>query len=58
MDMRREPLIQAIGMSESEAANYSTDLLFQTYMELNEFHKVTDNEIEQMLDVSFLESLE
>jgi len=56
--MRREPLIQAIGMSESEAANYSTDLLFQTYMELNEFHKVTDNEIEQMLDVSFLESLE
>jgi hypothetical protein len=58
MDMRRESLIQAIGMTEQEAAEYSTDFLFQTYVELHEFHKTTDDAIEQMLEVSYFKTLE
>lgn len=58
MDMRRESLIQAIGMTAEEAAEYSTDFLFQTYVELHEFHKTTDDAIEQMLEVSYFNRLE
>ena len=56
--MTRDDLIQAIGMTEQDAVEYSTDFLFQTYVELHEFHKTTDDAIEQMLEVSYFKTLE
>ena len=56
--MTRDDLIQAIGMTTQDAAEYSTAFLFQTYVELHEFHKTTDDAIEQMLEVSDFKTLE